>query len=428
MNILIIGSGGREHAIALKLYEEDNNYKLFISHGNGGTSQLGSNVNLALNNISEITDFCSSENIDLVVIGPEQPLVDGLADELRLNNILVFGPSKNAARIEGDKKFSKELMNEYNVPTAKFKSFSKTEYQLALEYLNDGEFPIVLKASGLAAGKGVIIANDLSEAKIALDDMLNNSVFGSAGDIVVIEEFLEGEELSLFVITDGNDYVILPASQDHKRIGEGDIGKNTGGMGAYSPLKFVDDNLIQEIERNVIIPTLKGLAENDSIFNGCLYCGLINTKDGIKVIEFNCRFGDPEIQAVLQLLDGNFLELLKSTAKGKVNQNAVKYNGGSSICIVAASGGYPDKYEKGFEIEGLPENTLEVKIIHAGTNEKADKIYTTGGRVLNIVGISKTNNLDKCKTTAYDTLSRIKFKDIYYRKDIGYKALSKSDT
>jgi phosphoribosylamine---glycine ligase len=425
MNILIIGSGGREHAIALKLYEENNNYKLFISPGNGGTSQLGSNVNLALNNTSEITNFCSNEDIDLVIIGPEQPLVDGLADELRLNNILVFGPGKNAARIEGDKKFSKELMKEYNVPTAKFKSFSKAEYQSAFEYLHHGKFPIVLKASGLAAGKGVIIANDLSESTIALDDMLKKSIFGSAGDNVVIEEFLEGEELSLFVITDGNDYVILPASQDHKRIGEGDLGKNTGGMGAYSPLKFVDDNLIQEIERNVIIPTLRGLAENDSIFNGCLYCGLINTKDGIKVIEFNCRFGDPEIQAVLQLLDGNFMELLKSTAKGKVNQNAVKYNGGSSICIVAASGGYPDKYEKGFEIEGLPGNSLEVKIIHAGTNEKAGKFYTNGGRVLNIVGISKNNNLAKCKTTAYDTLARIKFNDIYYRKDIGYKALAK---
>ncbi len=423
MNILIIGSGGREHAIALKIYEENHSNKLFISPGNGGTISVGKNINLVLDDEKEIINFCRKENIDLVVIGPEQPLVDGLADKLRENGILVFGPNKKAARIEGDKKFSKELMQQYNVPTANFKSFQKEEYQTAIEYLKKSKFPIVLKASGLAAGKGVIIAHNFLEAKNALDDMMQNSIFGNAGDTVVIEEFLEGEELSVFVVTDGKDYVILPASQDHKRIGEGDTGKNTGGMGAYSPLKFVDDNLLDEIEKKVIVPTLKGLNENDSKFNGCLYCGLIKTNEGIKVIEFNCRFGDPEIQAVLQLLDGDFLELLKSTASGNVNKNAVRYNGGTAMCVVAASGGYPDKYEKGFEIEGIPGNSSNLKIIHAGTSENNGKIITNGGRVLNIVGISRDSSLTHSKTIVYGALSKIIFRDIYYRKDIGFKAL-----
>lgn len=424
MNILIIGSGGREHAIALKLYEENNNHKLFIAPGNGGTVSVGENITLNITSNTEIIQFCQQNSISLVVIGPEQPLVDGLADILRQNNIATFGPNKSAARIEGDKKFSKNLMKDYNIPTAAFKTFSNKEYNEAIEYLENGKFPIVLKASGLAAGKGVIIANDLIEAKTALEDMMKNSVFGSAGDTVVIEEFLEGEELSVFVITDGTDYVILPPSQDHKRIGEGDTGKNTGGMGAYSPVPFVNDELIKEIETKVILPTLKGLRKNDSKFNGCLYCGLIKTKDGIKVIEYNCRFGDPEIQAVLQLIEGDFLELLQSTAIGKVNKDAVKYNGGSAICIVAASGGYPDKYEKGYKIEGISPNSDILKTIHAGTSEKNGDIITSGGRVLNIVAVSSKNDLNECKRIGYSALEKVKYNNKYFRSDIGFKALT----
>jgi phosphoribosylamine--glycine ligase len=423
MNILIIGSGGREHAIALKMYEENSNHKLYISPGNGGTSQVGENVNLEISNPQFVVNYCKEKDIDLVVIGPEQPLVDGIADELRSKGVLVFGPGKNAARIEGDKTFAKSLMKKYNVPTAEFKSFSKDKFIDAVDYLKNGKFPIVLKASGLAAGKGVIIANTFDQAEQALSEMMQESVFGSAGDNVVIEDFLEGEELSVFVITDGKDYVILPPSQDHKRIGEGDTGKNTGGMGAYSPVPFVNDDLIKEIEINVIRPILQGLEDNDSKFNGCLYCGLINTKEGIKVIEFNCRFGDPEIQAVLQLIDGDFTELLKSTAIGKVNKEAVKNNNKSSMCVVAASGGYPDRYEKGFEISGIPQNTDKVKIIHAGTIEHEGKILTNGGRVLNIVSISSKNDLKECKIIAYDALAKVKYHKIYYRNDIANKAL-----
>jgi phosphoribosylamine--glycine ligase len=421
MNILIIGSGGREHAIGLKIFEENNKSNLYFSPGNGGTDNIGKNINL--NNSDQIIDFCQKNNIELVIIGPEQPLVDGLADKLREKSIVAFGPGKNAARIEGDKKFSKNLMKEYNIPTAKFATFSSDQFENAIEYLKNGNFPIVLKASGLAAGKGVIIANNFNEAKSALKDMMINSKFGSAGEIVVIEEFLIGEELSVFVVTDGNNYVILPPSQDHKRIGDGDTGKNTGGMGAYSPVPFVNNELIEEIENNVILPTLKGLREKGSLFNGCLYCGLINTKEGIKVIEYNCRFGDPEIQAVLQLVEGDFLELLLSTAKGRVNALSVKYNGGSAICIVAASGGYPDKYEKGFEITGLSENSGTVKMIHAGTIKKDDKIFTSGGRVLNVVAISSNNDLYNCKTIGYDIINKVKYNNIYYRKDIGKKAI-----
>ena len=424
MNILIIGSGGREHAIALKLFEENNNHKLFIAPGNGGTVSIGENIAINLKSNTEIIEFCKQKSISLVVIGPEQPLVDGLADFLRQNNIATFGPNKSAARIEGDKKFSKNLMKDYSIPTAEFKTFSNKEYNDAIDYLEKCKFPIVLKASGLAAGKGVIIANDLGEAKTALEDMMKNSVFGSAGDTVVIEEFLEGEELSVFVVTDGTDYVILPPSQDHKRIGEGDTGKNTGGMGAYSPVHFVNDELIKEIEINVILPTLRGLRENNSKFNGCLYCGLIKTKEGIKVIEYNCRFGDPEIQAVLQLIEGDFLELLQSTAMGKVNKNAVKYNGRSAICIVAASGGYPDKYKKGYKIEGISTNSDILKTIHAGTIEKNGDIITSGGRVLNIVAISSNNDLKECKTIGYEALEKVKYTNKYFRSDIGFKALS----
>lgn len=424
MNILIIGSGGREHAIGLKLYEENKDVKLFFAPGNGGTDFIGENVSININNYLSVLEFCNSEKIDLVVIGPELPLVNGLADDLRAEHINVFGPNKNAARIEGDKSFAKSLMKKYSVPTASYKTFSKNEFTGALSFLKEGKFPIVIKASGLAAGKGVIIAQTLEEAESALDKIMNKSIFGHSGDVVIIEEFLEGQELSVFVVTDGENYVILPPSQDHKKIGENDTGKNTGGMGAYSPVPFVNEELVKEIENKVVKPTLKGLEDNNSKFNGCLYCGLIKTKEGIKVIEFNCRFGDPEIQAVLQLVNGDFLELLNSTSKGNVNKNSVKYNGGSAICVVAASGGYPGKYEKGFEIFGLDSNfDKNIKIIHAGTKKEDKKIITNGGRVLNIVSSLKENDLTRCKTNAYRTLDKVNFNNIYYRKDIAYKAV-----
>ncbi|MBK7106382.1 MAG: phosphoribosylamine--glycine ligase [Ignavibacteriae bacterium] len=425
MKILIIGSGGREHAIGIKIFEQNKNAKIYFAPGNGGTWQIGENVNLDLLDHQTVINFCSQKEIELVIVGPEQPLVDGIADDLRNEGINVFGPSKNAARIEGDKSFAKSLMNKYNVPTAIHKTFNSSEIENAVKYLREGKFPIVIKASGLAAGKGVIIANNFSEAETAIYDIMKNSIFGEAGEKVVIEEFLEGEELSVFVVTDGKNFIILPPAQDHKRIGEGDTGKNTGGMGAYSPISFVDDILIEEIKSKVIIPTLNGLENCNSQFNGCLYCGLINTSDGIKVIEFNCRFGDPETQAVLQLIDGDFLSLLNSAAKGKIIKESVKYNGGSAICVVVASGGYPDNYEKGFEIFGLKEKFDDnIKIIHAGTKLQNGKMLTSGGRVLNIVSSIKQNDLKYCITKAYEVLDKVKFDKMYFRKDIGFKAIN----
>ncbi|MCP5062757.1 MAG: phosphoribosylamine--glycine ligase, partial [Ignavibacteriae bacterium] len=393
MNVIIVGSGGREHALALKVVKSNRVKEIFISPGNAGTLQVGENVNLNIKDHSEVIEFCKNNLIDLVVIGPEVPLVDGLSESLRENNILVFGPNMLAAEIEGNKKFSKELMAEYNIPTANFKSFNKSEFKEAIEYLESGSFPIVIKASGLAAGKGVIIAQDILEAKATVKSMMQESIFGDSGETIVIEEFLEGVELSVFAITDGDEYLLLPASQDHKKIGEGDTGKNTGGMGAYAPLSFVTDKIILEIENKVVIPTLQGLKDKNRKFNGCLYCGLINTKEGIKVIEFNCRFGDPETQVVLPLLDGDFFELLYSTAKGKINKESVKYNGGSSVCVVTVSGGYPDNYKKGYAITGLENIDNEfTKIIHAGTTIENGKITTSGGRVLNVTTTLKNGS------------------------------------
>ena len=424
MNILIIGSGGREHAIALKLSESENIKKMFISPGNAGTLNVGVNVFLNINNFSEVIDFCKNNKVELIVIGPEVPLVNGLANELRKQDIYVFGPNKEAAEIEGNKKFAKELMREYNIPTADFKTFNKDDINKAKEYLETSKYPIVIKASGLAAGKGVIIAEKKEEAISAIEEIMQQQIFGNAGDEVVIEEFLEGEELSVFAITDGEEYVLLPPAQDHKRIGEGDTGKNTGGMGAYAPLSFVNESLITEIETNVVKPTLKALRSKNKKFNGCLYCGLINTKEGIKVIEFNCRFGDPETQAVLPLLEGDFFELLYSAAKGKINKNAVMYNGGAAMCVVTVSGGYPGKYDKGFEIKGLNEiNDPNINVIHAGTKYENGKVLTNGGRVLNFIAFDKENNLSKCKTMAYNAISKVEYDKIYFRKDIGFRAL-----
>ena len=422
MNVLIIGSGGREHALAIKIAESNRVNEIFISPGNAGTLQVGTNIILNIKDHSEVIEFSKNNLIDLVVIGPEVPLVDGLSESLRENNILVFGPNMLAAEIEGNKKFSKELMYEYNIPTAKFNSFNKSQYSDAIDYLKSGNFPIVIKASGLAAGKGVIIALDFIEATSAVKSMMQDSIFGDSGETIVIEEFLEGEELSVFAITDGDEYILLPASQDHKRIGEGDTEKNTGGMGAYAPLNFVTDELILEIENKVVKPTLKGLKDKNRKFNGCLYCGLINTKKGIKVIEFNCRFGDPETQVVLPLLDGDFFELLYSTAKGKINRDSVEYNGSSSVCVVTVSGGYPDSYEKGFEITGLENiNNDSTNIVHAGTTIKDGKVITNGGRVLSITTTLKNSTVNDCLTECYANLAKVSYKDIYFRKDIGNK-------
>ncbi|MGK9368953.1 phosphoribosylamine--glycine ligase [Melioribacter sp. Ez-97] len=423
MKVAVIGSGGREHALALKISQSPLLEELFIIPGNPGTKKLGSNIALNPDDNDEIVDFCINQKIELAVVGPEKPLTNGLADALRSKGIKVFGPDKNAARIEGEKSFAKKLMEDFNIPTADFKVFTKDQYQDALHYLKSSRFPIVIKADGIAAGKGVIIADNFEDAKAAVDDCFLNSAFGSAGDKVVIEEFMTGQEASVFAITDGKDYVVLPAAQDHKRIGEGDTGKNTGGMGAYAPTPFVDDVMMREIEDTIIKPTIDAMRETGNQYVGCLYCGLMLTQEGPKVVEFNCRFGDPETQAVLPLLQGDFLKLLYSAASGTIEKTAVSYNGGSSVCVVAASKGYPGAYEKGKEIKGLEIEDPQIIVYHAGTKEENGRIFTNGGRVLNITSVIKENNLIKAKQKAYEGLSKLYFDGIYYRKDIADKAL-----
>jgi len=426
LKVAVIGSGGREHALAYKIRESKSCSKLFILPGNPGTKAIGNNVEIDIKNYKEILNFCLNEKIDLVVIGPEVPLVEGLSDLLRENNINVFGPNKNAAEIEGHKSFAKQLMKEYKIPTANFAEFDSTQLSSAKKYLETADFPLVVKADGLAAGKGVLICENLQEGLSAIDKLFVNKIFGESGEKIVIEEFLTGQEASIFAITDGEKFICLPSSQDHKRIGDGDTGKNTGGMGAYSPAPIVTEEILKKVEEEVIRPTLRGLNEKNRKFIGCLYCGLMITAFGPKVIEYNCRFGDPETQAVLPLLKGDFLSLLYSASIGKLDENVVSYSGGAAVCVVTASKGYPDKYEKGFEISGLDDtDNQNIIVFHAGTKESNGKIITNGGRVLGVTSFIEEPNLALAKNMAYDALSKIHFDGINYRNDIADKGIAR---
>ena len=423
MNVLVIGSGGREHAIALKINQSKKLKSLYCIPGNPGTESIALNFTIDVKNHKAIINFCDEKKIDLVVIGPEQPLVDGLSDHLRSAGFKVFGPSANAARIESSKSFAKKIMIDASVPTAQYVSFSTAQLSEALQYIETINFPIVIKADGLAAGKGVLICSDQSEAESAIKEILEQRIFGDSGNKLIIEEFLVGEEASIFAITDGERFVCLPAAQDHKRIGDGDTGKNTGGMGAYAPAPIITEELLKEIETVIIKPVLDQLVKTNNRFIGCLYAGLIITKSGPKVIEFNCRFGDPETQVVLPILEGDFLELLYSAASGNLNSNAVKYSGGCSVCVVASSKGYPDNYEKGFVINGLEKINEGVIIYHAGTKREADKILTNGGRVLGVTSVLKSFDLKLAKEKAYHAINQINYDGIYFRNDIADKAI-----
>jgi phosphoribosylamine---glycine ligase len=424
MKVAIIGSGGREHAIAYKLIESEELENLFILPGNPGTAQLGENIDIDVNDIPAVLQFCKQKNIDLVVIGPEKPLVNGLSDLLRNNSIKVFGPSSNAARIESEKSYAKQLMKKYKIPTSDYVEFASDEYSHALNHLRTAHYPKVIKADGLASGKGVIICNSFEEAEQTLTSIFKEKIFGKSGDKIVVEEFLIGEEASIFAITDGEKFVTLPSAQDHKRIGDSDTGKNTGGMGSYSPVPIITSQILQEVEDKIISPTLKALTKENNKFIGCLYCGLMITNDGPKVIEFNCRFGDPEAQSVLPLLEGDFLGLLYSAAIGSLSEGSVKYNGGSSVCVITASGGYPDGFKTGYRITGVEIiNDPEIVIFHSGTKLEGNKLLTNGGRVLGITSIIGMNNISIARDKAYQAAEKIHFTDIYFRKDIASKAL-----
>jgi phosphoribosylamine---glycine ligase len=421
MNVLIIGSGGREHALAYGISKSPLLKKMYVSPGNPGTKSIAENIVLRTNN--EIINFCKENLIDLVVIGPEKPLVDGLADLLRQNSIPVFGPDKAAADIEAHKSFSKKLMKQYRIPTADFKEFTASEESDAEECIKNISYPCVIKADGLAAGKGVLICQSYSEAKTGIEEIFKKKIFGSAGDKIIIEEFLTGEEASIFAITDGEDFVCLPSAQDHKRAKNNDQGKNTGGMGAYSPAPLVTPEVLKKVEEKIIKPTLQAMISEGRKFSGCLYVGLMINKGEPKVVEFNCRFGDPETQAVIPVLEGDLLKLLYSAASGKIDKTAVTYSGKSAVCVVAASYGYPDLYDTGFDIYGLDEiNDDNVIIFHAGTKFEFERIITSGGRVLGLTALAEDNNLNAAKEKAYESLRKIHFENIYYRTDISDKA------
>ena len=426
MNVLLIGSGGRESALAHKISQSTTLSKLYIAPGNPGTEKYGENVSIEITDYDAVSDFCKEKEIELIVVGPEQPLVDGIADYLSNKDFKVFGPDSKAAEIEAHKSYSKGLMKKYNIPTADYVEFDYTQQEEALNYLRHISYPCVIKADGLAAGKGVLICNNFPEVSSAIEEVFVHKVFGASGEKIIVEEFMKGEELSIFAITDGKDFVCLPSSQDHKRIGDNDTGKNTGGMGAYSPAPIATKELLKEIENQIISPTINALDKEGRKFVGCLYVGLMITDNGPKVVEFNCRFGDPETQAVLPLIDGNFLELLYSAASGKIDKNAINNSSGCAVCVVAASKGYPEEYQKGYTITGLDlVDNNETFVYQAGTAKKNGYIVTNGGRVLGVTAVVEGNDLKSAQSKAYEALKKIHFTDIYYRSDIGAKALRK---
>jgi phosphoribosylamine--glycine ligase len=417
MNILVIGSGGREHALSFKLYQSGNN-NVYCNPGNPGTEQFAKNVSFDINDEHDLISFCENENVDLVVVGPEQPLADGIVDILNKHKINCFGPNKYASQLESSKSFAKQFMDEFNIPTAGYKVFSKDQKELAYKYIDSFNSHIVLKADGLAGGKGVFICNSKDEAKLTLDEFFEGK-FSSASETVVIEEFLNGVEASVFAICDGDDYVLLPPSQDYKRAKEGDQGLNTGGMGSFAPTPYVNKDVLDKIAKEIVEPTLRGMKVRGSEFKGCLFCGLMIYNNQPKVIEFNVRFGDPETQSVLSLIDGNMAELFLSASKGNINKSSISIKKNKAACtVILASKGYPESYHKGFEIKGLKNNT-ELKdrfIFHAGTKKSNGQIINNGGRVLGITAIAKS--IEEAKNNAYDLVMGIDFENKYFRKDI----------
>jgi phosphoribosylamine--glycine ligase len=424
MRILVIGSGGREHAIVKALARSDRERVLFAAPGNSGTAQRAENVDLDVGDVDAVAGWADANEIDLVIVGPEQPLVAGLVDALRARDIHAFGPTAAAAKLEGSKAFAKSFMQENGIPTAAFQVFDADESEDAAAYLDEVGAPVVVKASGLAGGKGAIVCHTLKEAHDALERIADDKDFGAAGDQVVIEAFMEGVEASVFAMTDGEHYVLLPPSQDHKAIGEGGTGPNTGGMGAYAPAPMVTGRLLTRCCREIIEPTLKGMADAGTPYTGVLYCGLMLTEDGPKVVEFNCRFGDPEAQVVLPLLDVDLADVLHNIASGSLRDVSIRAADRHAACVVLASDGYPVSYDTGFEITGLDAADAmdDVDVIHAGTARRDDgTIVTDGGRVLNVVGYGRT--LQDALDRAYAAADNIDFDGKTLRRDIGRQAL-----
>jgi phosphoribosylamine---glycine ligase len=425
MKILVVGSGAREHALLWKLAQSAKQPSLFCAPGNAGTAQLAKNVPIKSDDLQKLLAFAKAENIDLSVVGPEQPLMDGIVDLFEENHLTIFGPRKASAEIEGSKVFAKHFMEKYKIPSASFCTFEAHEQDQAIEYLNALPLPIVVKADGLAAGKGVAVCDSKGQAIQTIDAMMRQKIFGDAGSRIVIEEYLEGFEASVLVLTDGHNFVTLVPSQDHKRILDGDQGKNTGGMGVYAPVPQVPYELLERIKHHIIKPTLEGLAKEGRTYKGCLYAGLMITRKGPKVIEFNCRFGDPETEVVLPLLDDDLVELMMDICRGTLSKTEARVKPLSAVSVIIASGGYPDKYETGRKIIGLDavSNMQDIIVFHAGTKIENSSIVTAGGRVLAVTALGPKEHLEDTIFNAYAAVKKITFDGAYYRSDIGKKGL-----
>lgn len=425
MNILIIGNGGREHAFTWKIRQSSLCDKLYVAPGNAGTSLLAENVAIAIDDFEALGKFCLDKKIGLVVVGPEAPLVKGIRNYFEgvpaLKSVLLVGPDKTGAQLEGSKDFSKQFMLRNNVPTAKARTFTAEQLQEAFNYLDTFKPPIVLKADGLAAGKGVIISHSIAEAKVELKEMLVSRKFGEASAKVLVEEYLDGIELSVFVLTDGKNYVILPEAKDYKRIGDGDTGPNTGGMGAVSPVIFADSVFMKRVEDDVVKPTIEGLKKEGIKYCGFIFIGLMNVGGVPYVIEYNARMGDPETQVVMPRIKNDFVDLLVAAAKGELDKKNVEIDTGYAVTLALVSGGYPGDYEKGKKISGLASESRAL-VFHAGTKLADHNVVTDGGRVLAITGSGIS--LEEARRKAYEAAAAISWDGFYYRKDIGQDLLN----
>ena len=421
MNVLILGSGGREHAFAYKIKQSSLCKNLYVAPGNSGTGEIASNLEINVNQFEQIVEAIKNLNISLVVVGPEVPLVNGLTDFIKgfsdLKDIIVIGPNKHAAQLEGSKDFAKDFLNRHNIPTASHKTFTDENIKDAFSYIDEMKSPYVLKADGLAAGKGVLIIKDPDEAKKELEEMLINSKFGEASKSVVIEEFLDGIEVSCFVITDGKNYKLLPSAKDYKRIGEGDTGLNTGGMGAVSPPTFLTKEFMEKVENQVIKPTVEGLKKDNINYQGFIFFGLIKVNEEPYVIEYNVRMGDPESEVVLPRIKSDIMEMFFSVGKGNLKDHKIIIDNNKAATVFLVSGGYPEKYEKNKQIFGL-DLVQDSMVFHAGAKYEDGKLKTNGGRVVAVT--SKANTIEEALEMSYDSIKKISFEKMNYRKDIGF--------
>lgn len=422
MKVLVVGGGGREHALVWKISQSPKVTKVFAAPGNVGMKNIAELVDISATDIDGLLDFAKKNKIDLTVVGPEAPLVAGIVDKFQQEGLKIFGPTAAGAQLEGSKQFAKEIMRKYKIPTAGYKVFES--YRPALEHIFMSRFPVVIKADGLAAGKGVTVAKSLVEAKNALKAIFEDKTFGDAGSKVVIEDFMSGQEASVLAISDGKDFVTLPAAQDHKRIYDKDEGPNTGGMGAYAPTPFYTNEIDDQVKSTILKPLIEGLKDEGIDFKGVIYAGLMLTDEGPKVVEFNVRFGDPEIQAIIPLIESDLVDLFLDTVNQKIKDHQLKIKPLSCLTVVAASDGYPLEYKKGFPIDGLDEiNEEDGVVFHAGTCLSEDQIITNGGRVLAVTACGE--DLARAKSNSYKLLKSINFKGIHFRTDIGAKALNR---